>query len=276
MKELIELLEKAREIKKDIIEIAYKAQGPSHPGGALSCADIITALYFKIMKIDPANPYWEERDRLILSKGHACPALYAALAERGYFDKSLLYSVRRLNSKLQGHPDMNKTPGVDMTSGSLGNGLSLGLGMALALKIRQIYNNVFVILGDGELQEGMVWEAAMAAPRFGIDNLIAIVDYNRLQSCGSTDQVIPIEPLQDKWGSFGWKTLEMNGHNMEDIINTLEIAVRFKGKPTVVIAHTTKGKGISFMEDDIAWHCKAPTQEQYEQALQELEQVGGC
>jgi transketolase len=265
------LVEKAKEIRKDIIEIAYKAQGPSHPGGSLSSADIMTALYFKIMKIDPANPRWEERDRLILSKGHACPVLYSALAERGYFDKSLLSSVRRLNSKLQGHPDMNKTPGVDITSGSLGNGLSVGLGMALALKYQQIGSNVFVILGDGELQEGTVWEAAMAAPCFGLDNLIAIIDYNHLQSCGCTDQIMPLEPLRAKWGDFGWKVFEMNGHNMDDIVNTLEMAVRFKGKPTVVIAHTTKGKGVSFMENDISWHCKAPTQEQYEQALRELD-----
>jgi transketolase len=267
------LIEKAREIRKDIIEIAFKAQGPSHPGGSLSSADIVTALYFKIMKIDPTNPRWKERDRLILSKGHACPVLYSALAERGYFDKSLLYSVRRLNSKLQGHPDMNKTPGVDMTSGSLGNGISVGLGVALGLKIRQIRSNVFVILGDGELQEGMVWEAAMAAPRLGLDNLVAIIDYNHLQSCGSADQIMPLEPLRAKWEDFGWKVFEMNGHNMDDIVNTLEMAVGFKGKPTVVIAHTTKGKGVSFMENELAWHCKVPTPEQYEQAIRELKQA---
>jgi transketolase len=272
----INLIKKAKEIRKDIIEIAYKAQGPSHPGGSLSSADIVTALYFKIMKIDPANPRWEERDRLILSKGHACPVLYSALAERGYFDKSLLSSLRRLNSKLQGHPDMNKTPGVDMTSGSLGNGISVGLGIALGLKISQIQSNVFVILGDGELQEGMVWEAAMAAPRLGLDNLVAIIDYNHLQSCGSIDQIMPLEPLRAKWEDFGWKVFEMNGHNMDDIVNTLEMAAGFKGKPTVVIAHTTKGKGVSFMENDIAWHCKAPTLEQYEQAIRELERAGSC
>jgi transketolase len=263
------LREKAREIRKDIIEIAYKA-GPAHQGGALSCADIMAALYFKILKVDPANPRWEERDRFILSKGHACPVLYATLAERGYFDKSLLYSVRRINSLLQGHPDMNKTPGVDMTSGSLGNGLSIGLGMALALKIRQIQSNVFVILGDGELQEGEVWEAAMAAPRQGVDNLIAIVDYNHLQASGSIDQILPVEPLQAKWEAFGWKVFEINGHNMDDIITKLEMAVGFKGRPTVLIAHTIKGKGVSFMENNIAWHGRIPTQEEYEQALTEL------
>jgi transketolase len=265
------LIEKAREIRRDIIEIAYKAQGPTHPGGALSSADIMTALYFEIMKIDPANPRWEERDRLVLSKGHAYPVLYSALAERGYFDKSLLPRVRRINSKLQGHPDMNKTPGVDMTSGSLGNGLSTGLGIALALKIRQIQSNVFVILGDGESQEGEVWEAAMSAPRLGVDNLIAIVDYNHLQSGGSTDQILSLEPLRDKWEAFGWKVFEMDGHNMDNIVSKLEMAVRFKGRPTVVIAHTTKGKGVSFMENNVSWHGGIPTQVEYEQALVELD-----
>jgi transketolase len=264
------LIKKAREIRKDIIEIAYKAQGPSHEGPSLSCTDILTALYFKIMKIDPANPRWEERDRLILSKGHACPALYSTLAERGYFDKSWLYSVRRLNSRLQGHPDMNKTPGIDMTSGSLGNGLSTGLGIALALRIKKIRGNVFVILGDGESQEGEVWEAAMAAPRFGIDNLIAIVDYNHLQSGGYTDQILSLEPLRNKWEAFGWKVFEMNGHNMEDIVNKLEMAIGFQGRPVVVIAHTIKGKGVSFMENNHIWHGRIPTQAEYEQALAEL------
>jgi transketolase len=268
--EITNLIVKAKEIRKDIIEIAYKAQGPSHPAPALSCADILTALYFKIMKIDPTNPKWEERDRFILSKGHACPVLYAALAERGYFDKNLLYSVRRINSLLQGHPVMDKTPGVDMTSGSLGNGLSVGLGMALALKMKQIQSNVFVVLGDGESQEGEIWEAAMAAPHQGIDNLIAIIDYNHLQSGGKTDQILSLEPLADKWKAFGWKVFEMNGHNMDDIVNKLEMAVSFKGRPKALIAHTIKGKGVSFMENQVAWHAKIPTQTEYEQALAEL------
>jgi transketolase len=264
------LTAKAKEIRKDIIEIAFKAQGPSHPAPSLSCTDILTALYFKIMKIDPANPHWDERDWFILSKGHACPAFYATLAERGYFDKNLLYTVRRVNSKLQGHPDMNKTPGVDMTSGSLGHGLATGLGIALALKIRQIKSNVFVLLGDGELQEGLVWEAAMAAPQQGTDNLVAIIDYNHLQGGGSTDEILSLEPLKDKWEAFGWKVFEMNGHNMEDIIATLEMTVSFKGRPAVLIAHTTKGKGVSFMENDNSWHSRIPTQEHYEQALTEF------
>jgi transketolase len=269
----INLIEKAREIRKDIIEIAYKAQGPSHPAPALSCTDIVTALYFKIMKIDPSNPQWEKRDRFILSKGHACPVLYSALAERGYFDKSLLYSVRRINSLLQGHPVMGKTPGVDMTSGSLGNGLSIGLGIAVALKMKQIQSNVFVVLGDGESQEGEIWEAAMAAPQLGADNLIAIIDYNHLQSGGKTDEVLSLEPLADKWEAFGWKVFEMNGHNMEEIVAKLEMAVSFKGRPVVLIAHTVKGKGVSFMENQAAWHAKIPTQAEYEQAIRELDQT---
>jgi transketolase len=267
------LIEKAREIRKDIIEIAYKAQGPSHPAPALSCTDIVTALYFKIMKIDPSNPQWEKRDRFILSKGHACPVLYSALAERGYFDKSLLYSVRRINSLLQGHPVMGKTPGVDMTSGSLGNGLSIGLGIAVALKMKQIQSNVFVVLGDGESQEGEIWEAAMAAPQLGADNLIAIIDYNHLQSGGKTDEILSLEPLADKWEAFGWKVFEMNGHNMEEIVAKLEMAVSFKGRPVVLIAHTVKGKGVSFMENQAAWHAKIPTQAEYEQAIRELDQT---
>jgi transketolase len=264
------LIEKAKSIRKNIMEIASGAEGPTHQAPAFSCADIMAALYFKIMKIDSTNPSWEERDRFILSKGHACPVLYAALAERGYFDKSLLYTVRHIDSKLQGHPDMNKTPGVDMTSGSLGNGLSTGMGIAWALKMKQIKSNVFVILGDGESQEGEVWEAAMAASHFKIDNLIAIVDYNHLQSAGSTDQILSLEPLRDKWEAFGWKVFEMNGHHMEDIVTKLEMAVSFKGRPTVVIAHTIKGKGVSFMENNNVWHVRKPTQEQYEQALKEL------
>jgi transketolase len=269
------LIVKAKDIRKGIIEIAYKAQGPSHQGPSLSCTDILAALYFKVMKIDPANPQWEERDRFILSKGHACPAYYATLAERGYFDKDLLYTVRCLNSILQGHPDMNKTPGVDMTSGSLGNGLSTGVGIALALKIKKIHSNVFVLLGDGECQEGEVWEAVMAAPRFGIDSLIAIVDDNHLQAGGYTDQILSLEPLRDKWEAFGWKVFEMNGHNMEDIVNKLEMAVSFQGRPVVLIAHTIKGKGVSFMESDVSWHGKIPTQAEYEQAISELTQIGG-
>jgi len=264
------LAELAQTIRRDIIDIAYLAGGPSHPGPALSIADIVAALYFRVMDLDPANPRWEDRDRFVLSKGHACPALYAALAERGYFPKEWLTTVRRLNSHLQGHPDMNKTPGVDVTAGSLGNGLSLGLGMALGLKLLKKRSQVFVILGDGELQEGLVWEAVMAAAARRADNLTAIVDDNHFQSCGATDDILPMEPLRPKFEAFGWNALECNGHDMAEVVSRLEMAKRFLGRPTVIIAHTVKGKGVSYMEYDNAWHQKIPTKEQYETAMREL------
>ena len=269
-KSIAELEELAQTIRRDIMDIAYLAGGPSHPGPALSIADIVTALYFRVMKLDPSNPRWEDRDRFVLSKGHACPVLYAALAERGLFDKSWLTTVRRLDSHLQGHPDMNKTPGVDITAGSLGNGLSLGLGMALALKLLKKKSQVFVILGDGELQEGLVWEAVMAAAAQRADNLTAIVDSNHFQSCGGTDDILPMEPLRPKWEAFGWNVLEINGHDMAEIVSRLEMAKRYLGRPTVIIAHTVKGKGVSYMEYDNAWHQKIPTKEQYETAMREL------
>jgi len=268
-KDIAELKEMARMLRRDIIDIAYFAGGPSHPGPALSIADIVAALYFRVMEIDPQNPEWEERDRLVLSKGHACPAVYAALAERGYFDKTWLRTIRKVGSPLQGHPDMNKTPGIDMTAGSLGNGLSLGLGMALALKLRGKTCRVFVILGDGELQEGMVWEAVMAAAAKKADNLVAIVDNNHFQSCGATDDIIPMEPIRAKWESFGWNVTEIGGHDMEEIVAALEIKQN-SGKPAVIIANTIKGKGVSFMEHDNSWHQRTPTKEQYEAAIREL------
>lgn len=262
----------ANQIRQDIIDIAYKAQGPSHPGPALSCTDIVTALYFKIMKVDPNNPKWEDRDRLVLSKGHACPVLYSSLARKGFFPVEDLSTVRRINSKLQGHPDMKKTPGVDMTSGSLGNGLSAAMGMALYSKTMKKGFKAFAILGDGEIQEGPVWEAALSAARFKLDNLIAIVDYNHFQSCGSVEDILPMAPLADKWKSFGWNTISINGHDMDEIVNKLEVATNFAGAPTVIIANTVKGKGVSFMEHDNSWHQKVPTTDQYEQAMLELHQ----
>lgn len=266
----------ANTIREDILEIAYKAQGPSHPGPALSCTDIVTALYFRFMNVNPQDPKWEDRDRLILSKGHASPVIYSALAERGYFSKDLLTTTRRVNSKLQGHPVLNKTPGVDMTSGSLGNGLSIGLGMALYLKSKEKKSKVFVILGDGEVQEGPVWEAAMSAPAFRVNNLIAIVDRNHFQSCGAVEDILPMDNLKSMWESFGWNVLEMNGHNMEDIVCKLEIATRYRSKPTCIIAHTVKGKGISYMENNNDWHQKVPTLAEYEQGIKELKEEREC
>ncbi|MCC8189934.1 MAG: transketolase [Planctomycetes bacterium] len=263
----------ARDLRKDIVEIAFRAQGPSHPGPALSCIDFVTALYFQVMTIDPNDPKREDRDRFVLSKGHAAPALYAALARRGFFPREWLWTLRSPGSALQGHPCMKKTPGVDMTSGSLGNGLAAALGMALYGKQRRLPYRVFCLLGDGECQEGVVWEAAAAAPALRADNLVAIVDYNHFQSCGATEDIVPMEPFADKWRSFNWNVLTMNGHNLPDILNTLDIAVHYRGRPTAIIAHTVKGKGVSFMEHDNSWHQKIPTPEEYEQAMRGFEEA---
>lgn len=266
----------ANTIRKDIIDIAYKAQGPSHPGPALSCTDLVTALYFKIMKVDPQNPHWEDRDRFVLSKGHACPVLYAALAEKGYFPKEWLYDIRRLNSHLQGHPDMTKTPGVDMTSGSLGNGLGAALGMAFYLRQRGKTSQVFCMLGDGEIQEGTVWEAALSAPTFMLDNITAIVDCNHYQSCGAVYDIMHVQNMTKVWEDLGWNVITINGHNMAEVVSALETAYNFRGKPTCIMANTVKGKGVSYMEFDNAWHQKIPTEEQYMQALKELEEERKC
>lgn len=255
-------------IRKDIIRMIHKAKS-GHPGGALSATDIVTALYFNIMKIDPQNPHWEDRDRFILSKGHACPVLYAALAERGYFGLEQLDTLRTYHSILQGHPDMNKTPGVDMTAGSLGNGLSIGVGMALAGRWKKKNYDVYVMLGDGECQEGMVWEAAMAAGNFSLNNLVAIVDYNGLQINGWVDEIMRISPLSDKWRAFGWTVIEIDGHEMKEILNAFQKAKKMRG-PVVIIANTVKGKSVSFMENIADWHGKAPNDEQAALALSEL------
>lgn len=266
----------ANNIRKDIMDIAFKAQGPSHPAPALSSADILAALYFDIMKVDPQNPQWEDRDRFVISKGHACPVVYAALAEKGFFPKDWLPTVRRIDSKLQGHPDMKKTPGIDMTSGSLGNGLSAALGMALYLKHEKKSSQVYCLLGDGEIQEGLVWEAILAAPAMGADNLTAIVDCNHLQSCGSVIEIQHIPGMARAWEDIGWNVIRINGHNMEEIVSALERARDFRGMPTVIMADTIKGKGVSYMEFDNAWHQKIPTEEQYNQAIKEIEEARKC
>jgi transketolase len=266
----IEELEKmAAVIRCDIIEMICTAAA-GHPGGSLSSADIVTALYFRIMRIDPEDPGWPDRDRFILSKGHACPVWYAALAERGYFDKAHLGTLRRLDSILQGHPTMNKTPGIDMTVGSLGHGLSAGLGMALSGKLRKKDYHVWVIIGDGESQEGSIWEAAMAASKWKLDNLTAMLDYNHLQNDDSVEKVMPIDPPIAKWKAFGWHVIEIDGHNMKDIVDALEATRSFKGMPTMIVANTVKGKGVSFMENVCEWHGKAPCQEEADKALTEL------
>ncbi len=266
----IEELEKmAVIIRCDIIDMICTAAA-GHPGGSLSAADVVTALYFRVMRIDPQNPDWPDRDRFILSKGHACPVWYAALAERGYFGKSHLKTLRQMGSILQGHPDMLKTPGIDMTAGSLGHGLPAGLGMALSGKLQQKDYHVFVIIGDGESQEGSIWEASMAAPNFKLDNLTAILDYNHLQNDYSVEDIMPIHPVVDKWQAFGWHVIDIDGHNMTQVVQALEEAKLHKGAPTMIVANTVKGKGVSYMENVCEWHGKAPCQEEADQALEEL------
>lgn len=264
----------AAQIRCDVIEMTYQAQA-GHPGGSLSAADIVTALYFRVMRIDPARPDWPARDRFILSKGHACPVWYSALIERGYLGRECLGTLRCLGSPLQGHPDMCKTRGVDFSAGSLGHGLSAGLGMALADRLHGLGYRVWVVIGDGEVQEGSIWEAAMAANKFRADNLTAILDRNRIQNDDFVDKVMPIEPLADKWRAFGWHVIEIDGHNMAQIVAALEASREVRGQPTLVLAYTVKGKGVSFMENNPAWHGQAPNKEQAAQALAEIRAAAG-
>lgn len=264
-----DLKKHAKNIRKNIVDMIYKASS-GHPGGALSITDILTVLYFKEMNIDIKNPKLDSRDRLILSKGHASAGLYATLAEKGFFMKDELCNFRKLNSILQGHPDMKKVPGVDMTSGSLGQGLSVANGMALAGKLDKKDYRVYCIVGDGEIEEGQIWEAAMAASHYKLDNLCLIVDNNNLQIDGKITEVMSSYPIDEKFEKFGFHTINIDGHNFEEIINALEEAKTIKNKPTVIIAKTVKGKGVSFMEDNCAWHGKAPNDEQYAIAMKEF------
>jgi len=260
---------KAKRIRKHIIRMIYTA-GSGHPGGSLSATDIMTALYFKVMNIRPAEPKWEDRDRFVLSKGHAAPALYACLAETGFFPVTDLCTLRQIGSLLQGHPDMRKTLGVEASTGSEGQGLSMGIGMALAAKLDRKPYRTYVMLGDGELDCGQIWEAAMSAAFYKVDNLVAIVDRNKLQLDGPTEQIMSLEPLSDKWKAFGWHVIEINGHDFKEILGAFDQAKEIRGKPTVIIAHTIKGKGVSFMEGAVGFHGKAPNKEQYDQAMKEL------
>jgi len=263
------LKEKSKEVRIHIIDMIYQACS-GHPGGALSAADIMTALYFDILNIDPNHPDWPDRDRFILSKGHACPVWYACLSLRGYFSKEELKTLRKCESILQGHPDMKKTPGVDMTTGSLGQGLSLGVGMALEGKLIKKKYHIFVILGDGEIDEGQIWEAAASASKYKLDNLIAIIDKNRLQMDGFTDNIMPMGSIRKKFEAFNWHTMEINGHDMKEILLHLEKAKKLKYKPTCIVANTVKGKGVSYMENIRKWHGKAPSQQEYEIAIKEI------
>jgi transketolase len=264
-----ELEKMAKQLRRHVISMIATA-GSGHPGGSLSAADIVTALYFKVMRHDPKNPQWSDRDRFVLSKGHAAPILYAALAECGYFPVEELSTLRKLGSRLQGHTDRTLTPGVEMSAGSLGQGLSFGIGIALAGKLDKRDYHVYVLLGDGECEEGQIWEAAMLAPHFQMDNLTAIVDHNGIQLAGRCCDIMGIEPLADKWRAFNWHVLETDGHDIKQILQALKKARGIKGKPTAIIAHTVKGKGVSFMENNVDFHGKAPTAQEAEIALREL------
>jgi len=261
--------EKARQIRRHIIKMLGQA-GSGHTGGSLSASDIAACLYFWEMNIDPSQPHWVERDRFVLSKGHAAPVLYAVLAEKGFFPPDHLNNLRKLGSPLQGHPDMRKVPGVEASTGSLGQGISWAVGMALAGKMDNKSYRVYTLLGDGEIEEGMVWEAAMAAAHYKLDNLIAFVDHNGLQIDGRVEEVMSPLPIPDKFKAFGWEVLEIDGHDHKQIMKALNTARSVKGKPTAVVAHTVKGKGCSFMEDRVEWHGVAPKPDEVEKALAEL------
>ncbi|MFA6029340.1 MAG: transketolase [Elusimicrobiota bacterium] len=265
----VELRSASRELRSDIIRMIAKA-GSGHPGGSLSAIDILAALYLKVLRHRPAEPLWPERDRLVLSKGHACPALYAVMARCGYFPRQQLDTLRVLGSPLQGHPDRLRLAGIEASTGSLGQGLSIALGMALAARMDRSERRVFCVLGDGEMQEGQVWEAAMAAPKFALENLTAVVDMNGGQIDGPTREVMDIEPLAEKFRAFRWEAREVDGHDFKALLPALQ-APGSKGRPVAVLAKTVKGKGVSFMEGGIDWHGKAPTAEEAARALRELE-----
>lgn len=265
-----DLKNKAGQIRRMVLDMIYKAQS-GHLGGSMSVAEIISALYFSEMDIDPQHPDWSDRDRLVPSKGHCAPALYSALVLKGVVQPDALDELRQISCILQGHPCMNKVPGIDISTGSLGHGLSIGLGMALGARILNKSFNVFVLLGDGELDEGQNWEAAMAAAKFKLNNLIAIVDRNRVQLDGPTESIMPLEPLEEKWKAFNWNTLAVDGHDINDVIYGLRWAKSNREGPSIIIANTVKGKGISFMENKHQWHGKPPSEDEYLAAKKELE-----
>lgn len=270
--EHIEYKKIASRIRMDVIEEVHSA-GSGHPGGSLSAADIVTALYFGEMNIDPKNPQMKGRDKFVLSKGHAAPVQYAALAEKGYFPKEELSTLRKLGSRLQGHPNMHKLPGIEMSTGSLGQGFAVCVGMAIANKIDNDPGRIYTLLGDGELQEGLIWEAAMASAHYKLDNLCVIVDWNGLQIDGRNDDVMTVSPVDEKFKAFGFNVLTIDGHSFEQIFEAFKQARECKGKPTAIIAKTHKGRGVSFMEDQAGWHGKAPDDQQAQQAISELEEA---
>ena len=263
------LQQKAAEIRRLVIKMIGNAHS-GHPGGSLSCADLVAALYFDVMNIDPANPQWEDRDRFVMSKGHACPTLYAALAMKGYFPMEELDTLRNFGSILQGHPYSRKTPGVDISTGSLGQGLSIANGIALGAKMDGKDYFVYCLMGDGEIEEGQIWEAAMSAAHYKLDNVIAFLDYNHLQIDGTIEDVIGNVRPQEKFAAFGWAVRTVDGHNIGEILDAVASAKAVKGQPSLIVMNTVKGKGVSFMENQVGWHGTAPTAEQVAQALKEL------
>jgi len=280
-----ELAVKAQQFRIQVLKMICDSQS-GHLGGALSCAEIVTCLYFQHMKVDPSRPDWPERDRLLFSKGHACAMLYTALAHKGFFPVEELTTFRKFRSRLQGHPEPAKTPGVEVVAGPLGHGIAIGIGMAMAGRIPTSQKpsamsaptamastyRVYILIGDGEINAGVIWEGAMAAAKFRLGNLTAILDYNGIQQTGATADVMPTEPVADKWASFGWHVQEIHGHNVLEILTALDRADEVHARPSIIIARTTKGKGVSFMEYDNRWHGMVPTEAQYEQALRELEE----
>ena len=265
------LYQTAREVRKDIIRMLAEA-GSGHPGGSLSATDLLTALYFKVMRHDPKNPLWPDRDRFVLSKGHAAPGLYAVLAHAGYFPIEQLMTLRKLGSPLQGHPDRRRLPGLEASTGSLGQGLSIGIGIALARRLDSKNYWTYVMISDGETNEGQTWEAASFASHNEVDHFIAVLDYNKFQLDGACQEILHMEPMTDKWRAFGWEVIEISGHDMEAILDALARAKQVSGKPVIIIAHTIKGKGVSFMENNNHFHGVAPTKEEAEKALKELDQ----
>lgn len=263
----VSITSKANKLRADVVKMIYLAKS-GHPGGSLSCIDILMALYYKEARIDPSNPTWEDRDRIVLSKGHSCPALYAVLADKGYIDEAELWTLRRTDSHLQGHPDMRKTAGVDINTGSLGQGVSIAMGLALAAKHNKKDYKVYAVIGDGESQEGITWEAAMAAAHYGLDNFTVILDHNGLQIDGANSDVMSIMDIVDKYRAFGFECYKVDGHDFDEICQAIEAP--FNGKPKFICCETIKGKGVSFMQGQFGWHGKAPNTEQYEQAMKEL------
>jgi len=270
IKDVKELQKCANKVRQGIIESVYNAKS-GHPGGSLSVADILTVLYFNQMNIDENNPQAKGRDRLVLSKGHTAPALYSVLALKGFFDMNEIKSLRNIESRLQGHPDMKKIPGVDASTGSLGQGLSIANGMALASKMNSEGVRVYCICGDGEIEEGQIWEAAMTSAHYKLDNLCLVIDNNNLQIDGKVNEVMNVYPIDEKFKSFGFETINVDGHNVEELIKAFETAKKVKGKPTAIIANTIKGKGVSFMENQASWHGKAPSEEEYERAMEDID-----